>query len=236
MISSTTSDEQQRAVDASALRGDAETQPDQSMLRAGFLRSGVKAALGIAAVPAFLRMFEDAARADNSYAQPVVDSLNLLLSFEYLTERFYEQAVDIPGLIPESDSNGFNSIRKHESGHVRAVRGLLGGLAFPEPGLDFSGGGQFNPFSSYGSFLALSQTFEDYAVRAYKGQLPVFLGYPDTMTVILEIHSTEARHSAHVRLLRGLSAFVAGATPSEEAFDTAVSSAELAAFLAPFVS
>ena len=63
-------------------------------------------------------------------------------------------------------------------------------------------------FSSYPTFLAVAQAFEDTGVRAYKGQAPALMGSPGVLQTALQIHSVEARHASEVRRLRGLKGWI----------------------------
>jgi len=77
-----------------------------------------------------------------------------------------------------------------------------------KPVFDFSGGngtmlGPFaTVFTNCNVFLAVAQTFEDTGVRAYKGRAGELVGGGDLLTAALQIHSVEARHAAHIRLMR----------------------------------
>ena len=51
--------------------------------------------------------------------------------------------------------------------------------------------------------MALSQSFEDTGVRAYKGQAGNLISDKNTLKAALQIHSVEARHASEVRRLRG---------------------------------
>jgi hypothetical protein len=84
----------------------------------------------------------------------------------------------------------------------------LGGTPVPKPTFDYtagngSGTGPFaGVFSNYSLFLAVSQTFEDTGVRAYKGQAANLISSNEVLRAALRIHSVEARHAAHVREIR----------------------------------
>ena len=83
----------------------------------------------------------------------------------------------------------------------------MGGSAIASPRFDFTGKGAYPAvFSDFATFAAVSSTFEDLGVAAYKGQAPNLLGTA-TLTVALRIHSVEARHAAEVRRVRGFLGF-----------------------------
>ena len=137
----------------------------------------------------------------------LADILNFALTLEYLEAEFYHTALTTPGLIPPRYRAVFAQIGKHEVEHVHTLRGALGPAAIASPRFDYTGRGQFpDVFSNFATFAAVSSTFEDLGVAAYKGQAPNLLGTP-TLTVALRIHSVEARHAAEVRRVRGLLGF-----------------------------
>lgn len=159
----------------------------------------VKAAL--ASLPIALTIFPKTVRAQSS---SVIDVLNFALSLEYLEDEFYKIGLSTSGLIPSSDRNIFLQISKHESAHVSFLKTALGNAAVAKPTFDFTAGGMFaNAFTSYATFLTLSQAFEDTGVRAYKGQAGNLIGDDNTLKAALQIHSVEARHASEVRRLRG---------------------------------
>lgn len=137
----------------------------------------------------------------------VAEILNFALTLEYLEAEFYRAALSTPGLIPARYRAVFSTIGRHEVEHVHTLRGALGSAAIASPRFDFTGKGQFpTVFSDFQTFAAVSSTFEELGVAAYKGQAPNLLGTP-TLTVALRIHSVEARHAAEVRRVRGLLGF-----------------------------
>jgi len=142
-------------------------------------------------------------------AETVVEVLNFALTLEYLESSFYNQGVS-SGVIPSADIAVFNQIKKHEADHVSFLKNTinsLGGTPVASPVFDFTAGGAFNPFGSYGDFLALAQGFEDTGVRAYKGQAGNLMSNNEVLTAALQIHSVEARHASQVRRLRNKNGF-----------------------------
>lgn len=171
--------------------------------RRGFFKKAgdfsVKAAL--ASLPIALTMLPKTAKAQSSN---VNDVLNFALTLEYLEDEFYKQALNASGLIPSADRVIFTQISKHESAHVAFLKTALGSTAVAKPTFDFTAGGAFaDAFTNYMTFLALSQSFEDAGVRAYKGQAGNLIGDNNTLKAALQIHSVEARHASVVRRLRG---------------------------------
>lgn len=195
--------------------------------RALFAEAGAK--LGAAAtIPAVL-----AIASSEAFGQGVPSALSAILNFaltlEYLEAEFYRTALSTPGLIPARHRVVFATLARHEAEHVRTLRGALGPAAIASPRFDFTGRGQYpDVFSNFETFAAVSSTFEELGVAAYKGQAPNLLGTP-TLTVALRIHSVEARHAAEVRRVRGLLGF-------DGAFDLPKTKAEVLAAAGPFIA
>jgi len=141
----------------------------------------------------------------------LLDVLNFALTLEYLEAEFYVKGLAAPGLIAAVDRPAFQTISAHENAHVLFLRTTimsLGGTPVAKPNFDFTAGngsmaGPFaNVFTNYGTYLAVSQTFEDTGVRAYKGQAGNLISSNEVLRAALRIHSVEARHAAHVREIR----------------------------------
>jgi len=131
------------------------------------------------------------------------DVLNFALTLEYLEDEFYKMGLAAPSLIPDTDKIIMQTISKHESQHVKFLQTALASNAGAKPKFDFTAKGTFaDVFTNYQTFLALSQSFEDTGVRAYKGQAGAITD-KGILTAALQIHSVEARHAAMVRRLRG---------------------------------
>ena len=161
----------------------------------------------------------------------VAEVLNFALTLEYLEDEFYRTALAQPGLIPGAYQAVFAQISRHESAHVTALRGVLGGLAVPKPQFDFTARGRYaDVFSNFRTFATLSQTFEDTGVAAYKGQAGNLMGNGVILTTALRIHSVEARHAAEVRRVRGQREWPSGA------FDNPMSKAQVLAAVSPFLA
>jgi len=134
-----------------------------------------KAAAGIAPV-AF------GAVLNKAYAQSnvVADVLNFALTLEYLEAEFYNKALAAGLAMGMEGQMTFQQIAKHENAHVALLKGALGSAAISKPNFDFTAKGAFpDVFSNYKTFLAVSQAFEDTGVRAYKGQAPALMPFPD---------------------------------------------------------
>lgn len=167
--------------------------------------------LALAAVPLALGgMFKKAY--GQTPSNSISDVLQFALTLEYLEAEFYTKAVAASGLIPAGTAlTSFTMIRDHENAHVAFLTAALKAMnvvPVSKPEFDFSAGkgsgnGPFKAvFSDYGLFLAVSQTFEDTGVRAYKGQAGNLISNNDVLTAALNIHSVEARHASYVRNVR----------------------------------
>ena len=129
----------------------------------------------------------------------IEDTLNFALTLEYLEAAFYKQG-NASGVIPSQYKSVFRTIGQHEDAHVKLLKGVLGSAAVKAPGVDFTAGGKYGDvWENFDTFLALSQTFEDLGVAAYKGQAGNLMGSKEILTVALQIHSVEARHASEVR-------------------------------------
>lgn len=144
----------------------------------------------------------------------IIGILNFALTLEYLESTFYIKAVGTSGLIPAKETSSFDTIKNHENEHVAFLTSAItasGGTPVAKPTFDFTAGGTFpDVFATkdYPTFLAISQTFEDTGVRAYKGQAGGLISNNDVLTAALQIHSVEARHASHIRKIRSSMASV----------------------------
>ncbi|AII52703.1 ferritin-like domain-containing protein [Hymenobacter sp. APR13] len=136
----------------------------------------------------------------------VNDVFNFALLLEYLEEDFYVQALAAPTLAAtltngSAARNAIQTIKNHETAHVTLLKTALGSNANPRPA-SFNFGAAF---ATYASFLTFAQAFEDTGVRAYKGQATKIkaAGNPNNyLQTALQIHSVEARHASHIRVMR----------------------------------
>lgn len=129
--------------------------------------------------------------------------LNFALTLEYLEAEFYTLGVAAHG--SQSGAAGLAIIKNDENNHVTVLKSVLGANAVAKPTFDFKILG--DPFisgnaGSYDTFLALAQAFEDTGVRAYKGQAGNLMSNKAALQAALNIHSVEARHAAHIRMIR----------------------------------
>jgi hypothetical protein len=170
------------------------------------------AKVAVAAIPFALgSMFK---KAYGKNTDIISDVLNFALTLEYLEAEFYAMAnAKADTLIPAGPARGaIAKIGADETAHVNFLKTAISSMqATPvaKPTFDFSGGsgsgnGPFkDAFNNYELFLAVAQTFEDTGVRAYKGQAGNLMANNEVLTAALNIHSVEARHAAHIRLMRG---------------------------------
>ncbi|RZK90686.1 MAG: ferritin-like domain-containing protein [Pedobacter sp.] len=164
--------------------------------------------ISLAAMPLALGSMFNKAYGQTTLPAAVVDVLNFALSLEYLEYHYYNHALlgsDVTFAYPGASRAAITVIRDHEKAHVDLLKGALGSSARAEityAMTDFTVGGAFPVYSSYPTFLAVAQGFEDTGVRAYKGQAGVLMVSPGILQTALQIHSVEARHAAHIRQMR----------------------------------
>ncbi|HTI57442.1 ferritin-like domain-containing protein [Mucilaginibacter sp.] len=167
--------------------------------------------VAVAALPFALGGLFKKAYAATPAAASVTDVLNYALTLEYLESYFYNQGTAAAGLIPASDKAYIADITDDENAHVKFLQDVikqLGGTPVDSPKFDLtagngSGNGPFKDvLTNYQTFLAVSETFEDTGVRAYKGAAPSLLGNQVVLTAALSIHAVEARHASAIRYLR----------------------------------
>lgn len=169
--------------------------------------TNVGSKIALTAAPFLLGgMFKKAYAGDKKFSS-ITDVLNFALTLEYLEASFYYNANNTSNLLPNADvKKTFDIIGKHEIEHVVFLNIAIkaaGGTPVSEPKFDYTAGGTFpTVFSDYDTFLAVSQTFEDTGVRAYKGQAKNLMSNNIVLTAALRIHSVEARHASKIRELR----------------------------------
>src|ERR1700761_7946848 len=158
--------------------GSAELNNRRDMLKKFAGKSG---RIAIAPLPfAIGSLFQKAYAGAGPSTSTVLGILNYALTLEYLEQEFYLTGLQTKDLIPSKDEYAaFNNIRQHEKEHVAFLQTAiksLGGVPVASPKFDYTAGGGSGTgpladvFTNYETFLAVSQTFEDVGVRAYKGQ------------------------------------------------------------------
>ncbi len=197
---------------------------DQLSTRRHAIKSiGSKVAL--AALPLAIGSLFNKAYGKTTSASTMVAALNLALEMEYFQYNFYHTANAIAAnyLIPAADASGFATIEAHQKEHITLLNSVITGLGgtpytppnydgsssnpnpyyIPTGTYDFTAGGTYaTVFNTYTTFLTLAQVFEDTAVHTYQGQMSNLLGNASVITQAFQLQCTEARHAAHVRLVR----------------------------------
>lgn len=155
-----------------------------------------------------------------AYAQQptttITDILNYALKLEFLEANFYNAGLTATTFsvmktgLSASELAGLTLIQTDENNHVTFLTNTiksLGGtpVSFTAANFDFTAKGTFpTVYTSSDTWLAVAETFEDTGVRAYKGQATALLRNKTVLTAALNIHSVEARHASHLRMLRRL--------------------------------
>jgi hypothetical protein len=177
--------------------------------REALRRVGIYGA-ALAATPMALAALAQEVRAQG-LPTGIQDVLRFALTLEHLEYEFYQQGVGTAGLIASGETALFTTIRNHERDHVLFLQTALGlttgtgagAAGRPANGFDFTAGGALPTFTSYPTFLVVSQGLEDTGVRAYKGQAGALISNNGILEAALNIHSVEARHASAVRRVRG---------------------------------
>jgi hypothetical protein len=174
--------------------------------------AGIGRKIALTALPlAFGSMFKKAYAGTTGTLETAVEILNYALTLEYLESEFYKAGLAQAPIPAGAPRMAIETISAHEAAHVTFLAGAIktaGGTAVAKPTFDFTAGGAFsNVFTNYGTFLAVAQTFEDTGVRAYKGRAAELVKGGDYLEAALKIHSVEARHAAHIRLMRKANGF-----------------------------
>jgi hypothetical protein len=169
--------------------------------------------VAIAALPFALGSLFKKAYAQQS-TSTIVGVLNYALQLEFLEANFYNAGLSsaafagMKATLSATELAGLTLIQTDENNHVKFLQGVISSLggtpvSFTPANFDFTAKGTFPTVStSSDTFLAVASTFEDTGVRAYKGQAPNLLRNKTVLTAALNIHSVEARHASHLRMLR----------------------------------
>ncbi|MBL7682420.1 MAG: ferritin-like domain-containing protein [Flavipsychrobacter sp.] len=136
----------------------------------------------------------------------LAEAIVYVLKLGYMQADFYRQALMVPGLIPASDVSAFEKIKKDKDAHVAYWIFYLNATnnAVPKKNLfDFSVKGAISKvFTDYNTFLSLAHAIEDAGVRMYLDSTKNLLTNKAFRIDAINIATTNARHAAHVRMLR----------------------------------
>ena len=169
--------------------------------------------VAVAAMPFALGSLFKKAYAQQS-TSTIVGVLNYALQLEFLEANFYNAGLTSASFaamktgLSASELAGLTLIQTDENNHVKFLQTVitsLGGtpVSFTAANFDFTAQGTFpTVYTSSDIWLAVAETFEDTGVRAYKGQAPALLRNKTVLTAALDIHSVEARHASHLRMMR----------------------------------
>jgi hypothetical protein len=157
-----------------------------------------------------------------------LDVLNYALTLEHLEYAFYRDGIGnfTFGNDPFGQSIDTNlaAIRDHEGAHVTALTDAItsmGGTPVTEATYDFGYG--TDPVA----FLATAAALENTGVSAYDGA-GQYIQTPDLLPVAGGIVAVEARHASYLNL-------ITGADPFPNAFEVALTPAEVLEIATPFI-
>ncbi|SDY73941.1 ferritin-like domain-containing protein [Hymenobacter psychrophilus] len=180
--------------------------------RAVFKGLGSTAKKGaLAAAPVFVASLFS--KAYGQAAGPsIIEVLNYALTLELLEEDFYKK-MTAAGKVPAGAPAGAIAlILKHETAHVALLTKTISDLkGTPVKDVKFK---QSAFPADYETQLVVAQALEDTGVRAYKGQAGNLMSNSALLQVALQIHSVEARHAAHIRTMRGQTAWIPASASS----------------------
>ncbi|MDU0369246.1 ferritin-like domain-containing protein [Hymenobacter endophyticus] len=202
---------------------------------------------GTALLPALFTTLVTPAEAGTTQTLTRLDALKLALKLENLQNAFYSRALGLTAGGPANPTVFFGStavqtaiqtIQTHQSQHSTLLTTLItnsGGALDAASRYDFSGsknGSQAalypDVYTNLDTFLKVAQLLEDAGVRVYKGQVTALQSDNALLEAAIRMHSTEARHAAHIRTLRRQRGAVVKSwvSPSDTAITTAGTTAD----------
>lgn len=189
--------------------------------RSDFLLKGALAAgaiFGLGAISPFVR----GASAKAGGTKGDIEILNYALTLEYLESAFYKEGLKRAGATGALKEL-LTTISTDEDAHVAALTGTikkLGGKPVKAPKVAFD-------YSDTKGFTTLAEAIENVGVSAYNGAAPM-ISSKEVLTAAGSIVQVEARHAAAIALQNGNE-------PAPEAFDPAMTQAEVLKAVQPFL-
>jgi|GEM_PF-3582648 len=172
--------------------------------RRNILKSlGLKVA-AIATPFAAASMFSNKASAKTTdiLAEAIVFALNI----SYMQSALYGMALAQTGLIPAGAVDDFKKIQEDKSQHIAywVYQLQTTGNTVPAPATyDFTAKNALpKTMSDYSTFLTVAHAIEDAGVRMYLTAIQKLLTNKAFRTDAVNMATTNARHAAHVRMLR----------------------------------
>ncbi|TDN37324.1 ferritin-like domain-containing protein [Hymenobacter sp. UV11] len=175
----------------------------------------------MAATPMLIASMFQKAYAGTNAGDPV-EIFNYALTLELLENDFYNKvkASAFYTAAPAASQAAITQISKHEAAHVALLQKVITGIGgTPVTNVTFKAS-TFATLTSFAAQLQVAQLLEDTGVRAYKGRATDLQGIGDvTITGVgtinplesaLRIHSVEARHAAHIRIMRAQTPWISG--------------------------
>jgi Ferritin-like domain len=169
---------------------------------------------GAALLPGLLTALTTPAQAGTQDTRTPLDVLKLVLRYENLQAAFYTQALGFQSLFTNATDvlSAVRLMQGQQQQHATVLATIIsnsGSAPDATPGYDFTGsrnGSQAaqypDVFTNLNTFLQVAQLLEDASVRVYKGQIGFLQADNNLLETAVRLHSTEARHAAHIRTLR----------------------------------
>ncbi len=136
----------------------------------------------------------------------LAEAIVFALGISYMQSALYTKALATTGLIPATDVDGFKEILKDKNQHIAFWVYQLTATGNTVPGVptyDFTAKNALpKAMTDYGTFLTLAHAIEDTGVRMYLTAVKMLLSNKAFRTDAVNMATTNARHAAHVRMLR----------------------------------
>ncbi|WP_426493084.1 ferritin-like domain-containing protein [Hymenobacter sp. 102] len=169
---------------------------------------------GTVLLPGLLTALATPAQAGTQNTRTPLDAFKLVLRYENLQAAFYTQALSFQSLFTNAADvlSAVRLIQGQQKQHATALATIIsnsGSAQDATPSYDFTGsrngtqGAQYpDVFTNLNTFLQVAQLLKDASVRVYKGQISFLQADNNLLETAVRLHSTEARHAAHIRTLR----------------------------------